>query len=651
MPRLVLLALLLMPAAACRQPSSLVTERYPELRLSARGTDVVELGEAVEGQTAARVLTVENRGELPMGVRSIALHDSGMPDSFSLSYDPAAVTCPDGGAVGAEADGDGLFVLPGGCWIEVTVSFSPVEHGDLYAAVEVITAADEASAQAPRYFRDPHLLSDVAIFHGVGLIGEGELSVFPRELRLGDVWPTETELAYVAIENRGDAPLALGEPALDGRCAAAFSLDLSVLRADRQLPPGESTLVGVRFAPETDAGEVCTLHIPSDVGDAEVAVEANLGAEPGNRAPSVQIISPRPGERLASSDPIPVQVRLSDPEQPADSLGCVLRASAQLDRVLGDCSAPDSRGIVEMMVDTDLLREGPEALLVSVTDDGGRMAQASTSVVWLRGAEGDDDGDGFGSASPADCDDRSAAVYPGAAEVFDGLDNDCDGAVDEDTEGADDDGDGVSELEGDCDDRSRDLYPGAPELVDGLDNDCDGRIDEGTDADDMDRDGYSPLTGDCDDSDPARYPGARELCDGVDNDCDSAVDVADPDGCTGQDPTPLVIGGCLMDQRAVGPGELVLMSVFAVDADTPDALLTHSWQVSPTALGTVSNRNGAMTSWFAPDMIEEGSAGAQQFLVVGDVLDPEGNQAWCSETITVYAEGVVDTAQRIDAAP
>ncbi|MFT4976357.1 MAG: hypothetical protein ACI8S6_002254, partial [Myxococcota bacterium] len=42
------------------------------------------------------------------------------------------------------------------------------------------------------------------------------------------------------------------------------------------------------------------------------------------------------------------------------------------------------------------------------------------------------DNDGDGVIADIDCDDDDAAVFPGAEELCDGLDNNCDGAIDED---------------------------------------------------------------------------------------------------------------------------------------------------------------------------------------------------------------------------
>lgn len=136
---------------------------------------------------------------------------------------------------------------------------------------------------------------------------------------------------------------------------------------------------------------------------------------------------------------------------------------------------------------------------VSVNVDGG--------TVWFRDA----DGDGFGdpnhpavlcSSEPGyadnalDCFDASAAVYPGAAEQCDAMDNDCNGWVDDGMDQIawyrDMDQDGYGSMSfvvencycpagfvaysGDCNDNQPFIYPDAPGNQSGADNNCDGII-------------------------------------------------------------------------------------------------------------------------------------------------------------------------------
>ena len=175
----------------------------------------------------------------------------------------------------------------------------------------------------------------------------------------------------------------------------------------------------------------------------------------------------------------------------------------------------------------------------------------------------DQDGDGFGQD---DCDDADPAVFPGAEETCNGLDDDCDDFVDEgqvfSPYHADEDGDlfgdpaspersecapadGIANNADDCDDTESSVHPGASEVCDGMDNDCDGGIDEDLRQQeyrrDQDGDGYgdqvgepqvycAPIEGlvdvggDCDDEDPDRHPGAEEVCDDVDQDCNGGID-------------------------------------------------------------------------------------------------------------------------------
>lgn len=157
----------------------------------------------------------------------------------------------------------------------------------------------------------------------------------------------------------------------------------------------------------------------------------------------------------------------------------------------------------------------------------------------------DHDGDSF--AQEDDCDDADITVFPGADEVCDGVDQDCDGEADEGATDAttwypdaDSDGHGVvadavvscdspgtayAELPDDCDDANASAHPGGTETAyDGVDQDCDGG-----DLDDLDGDGWtSELTGggDCDDTEPGVHPDAEETwVNGVtDNDCNGEIE-------------------------------------------------------------------------------------------------------------------------------
>ena len=134
----------------------------------------------------------------------------------------------------------------------------------------------------------------------------------------------------------------------------------------------------------------------------------------------------------------------------------------------------------------------------------------------------DEDGDGVTDCN-GDCDDSDPLRTPGAAEVCDGIDNDCDEQVPADE--LDGDGDGARGCEGDCDDDEASLHPFD---LDGdgfstCDGDCDDADDRLSPAD-ADGDGVDTCDGDCDDAEPTTLPGGVEVCDGVDNDCANGVD-------------------------------------------------------------------------------------------------------------------------------
>jgi hypothetical protein len=190
----------------------------------------------------------------------------------------------------------------------------------------------------------------------------------------------------------------------------------------------------------------------------------------------------------------------------------------------------------------------------------------------------DSDGDGFGNNdmsiiacslpigyvhNHADCDDSNDAIFPFNVEICNGLDDNCNGDIDEDlpllTLYADVDGDGYGSMidsvlhcsllpgyasnNDDCNDLNDVINPDAMEICNGLDDNCNGFADEGLVTiffQDADLDGFGnaafPIAAcsapigyadnalDCNDDDNLIFPGSIEVCNGQDDNCDGYID-------------------------------------------------------------------------------------------------------------------------------
>ncbi len=154
--------------------------------------------------------------------------------------------------------------------------------------------------------------------------------------------------------------------------------------------------------------------------------------------------------------------------------------------------------------------------------------------------EVDVDGDGWEIGY--DCDDEVDTVHPNAEEVCNGIDDDCDGEIDDGVMSswyADEDEDGfgfgvaIEACEGaegtvanadDCDDTDARYNPAALEMDcdDPNDYNCDGSVEFA----DADADGFAACD-ECDDSNGAVNPAAIEVCNAIDDDCDGDIDEAD----------------------------------------------------------------------------------------------------------------------------
>ena len=178
----------------------------------------------------------------------------------------------------------------------------------------------------------------------------------------------------------------------------------------------------------------------------------------------------------------------------------------------------------------------------------------------------DDDMDGY--LSDVDCDDNNPAINPGVMEICDGIDNDCNGFIDDaipiftyyldlDSDGFGDPAFSMDTCDTnipsgyvangmDCDDTNTAIHPDAEELCDEIDNNCNGLVDDaipiytyyrdadndnfGDEAEQLDTCSTLPPAGfvtnnqDCDDSNDLVHPTMMELCDDIDNDCNTLID-------------------------------------------------------------------------------------------------------------------------------
>ena len=311
----------------------------------------------------------------------------------------------------------------------------------------------------------------------------------------------------------------------------------ALLKGDEALDGGDASL---SLAGQLAEGEVDVTLSATDLGGVvgRDSIQVNVRA---NQAPTVAFTAPDAGAVLPAGVPVTVQAQASDPDETDAS---VLSLSwTGLEAAEGPAH-PDADGTASVVISPDV-GEVSLSVTVSDAAAGFATALLRWTAIdadldqdgFVDGGVGGDDCDDQNPAVHPGAQERCDGVDEDCDGVADNApvnapewyrDNDADG------HGAGSPLPACAQPAGwvpsndDCNDNDAGIHPGATEICDAADTDCDGTVPtaEFTDAD---TDGYVACT-DCADNSAAIHPGAIEVCDAdnADEDCNGLADDNDP---------------------------------------------------------------------------------------------------------------------------
>lgn len=461
-------------------------------------TSAINFGSVAVGETGAGVLEFQNTGGTTLTV-SLSLPDDGN-GAFSL-------------------DSVSSFDVPSGSTVVADLSFSPLEPGEAAGVLHVSTN-DESSSEV-----------DVAL-QGSGFIPDSDEDGSPDDV---DCRPDDP-LSFPGANEVCDG--------FDNNCDGSLDegVQLTLFRDADDDGYGDAS----------DSQTACALE-EGYVANADDCDDHNPAISPDG----VEVCNGLDDDCNAEIDDSVSEAPLWYRDTDLDGYGVE-------DATVSDCEQPEGFASVAGDCNDGDAAYHPGAAEADCTDPNDYNCDGSTGFA---------DADLDGTPACQDCNDQNAQMAPGKTEVCDGMDNNCDGAIDEAltiTLYVDADGDQYgdafqpvqscsSQLAGhsdnalDCDDTNPAIFPGASETCNNLDDDCDTQVDEDaidvkTWYSDGDSDGYgvdgtgttacvsptgyAPAAGDCNDSDPAYNPGANEsnCADPNDYNCDGSVAYSDVDG-------------------------------------------------------------------------------------------------------------------------
>lgn len=308
------------------------------------------------------------------------------PDTLLISWSSSL-----DGELGADAaDSEGIVYLP-------VTSLSAGSHAI------TLTAYDDAGASGQ---------STIQLEMGYG----GQVVGAPTVILIN---PTEGATYVESDEVRVVGTATDDEQAWDTLTASVFSSVDGLLWTGA---PASNGAIDALLGTLSPASHTLTLTVEDSDGNlAEATVGVVVNAD---GRPTVNILYPTDGTSTSTVVPVVLKGKVEDDVSDPEAMSYTWSSSLQGELGSG---VPDSSGIASASV---YLSGGTHIIRLLAWDEDLNEGSDSITVVSVDPNDVDDDFDGV-TENGGDCDDSDAAVYGGAAEVCDHVDNDCDGDVNE----------------------------------------------------------------------------------------------------------------------------------------------------------------------------------------------------------------------------
>lgn len=320
-----------------------------------------------------------------------------------------------------------------------------------------------------------------------GAVVSGAISVSPSSLSFETVFVGGTANMAVTVENVGDGPVAL-VATVNSATSAEYATAFSATAPD----PGTSATLTLTLTPTDWGDHAADLTITDSTGTGHVVVPVSAWVQvddDGDGFGSDETGGKDCNDGDAAINPAAEEVWYDGIDSDCGG-GDDYDQDGDGHAVDDDCDDTDASihpGATETWYDgvdgncdgaNDYDQDGDGVTVDTDCDDEDATVNPGATEVWYNGVDEncdgkDDDQDSDGYNASDDCNDTDATINPAATDTwYDGVDTNCDGADDYDQ-----DADGIT-YDDDCDDTDASAGARETEVWDGIDNDCDGTVDD-----------------------------------------------------------------------------------------------------------------------------------------------------------------------------